>query len=171
MTDSQGRALSNYRMRRFMQAVQEVTGQSGLTTILSQADLPRYAGTLPPNNRQSVLTAAQYASLIQAIENYYGRGARGTLNRIGHEVFQRVLASQPATTGLFRLTRWLLPGSTRARLVLGWAARELGNARLETQERKWILVDEHSDGTCGRARDTEICWITLGMIQAALHWA
>jgi predicted hydrocarbon binding protein len=158
-----------------MLGIQQVTGQSGLTTVLSQAGLRRYAGELPPNNRELVISAAEYAALMQALENYYGRGARGILLRVGHAAFGLLRASQPLTTGAYQLVFPLLPLATRIRLALQLVAAELagagGRAEVRFTEGRWVLVDFESDATRHRVRDTEICWATLGAIQAALAWS
>ena len=67
-----GRALPNARVRRVMLAIQDVMGQSGLTTILRQASLQRFAGALPPANHEPGLHAAEYAALLQG-EGLLGR--------------------------------------------------------------------------------------------------
>src|SRR4051794_40656409 len=97
-----GRAVPNARVRRLMLAIQDVMGMSGLATVLRQAGLQRFASAMPPANNEPGLHAAEYASLLQAIENYYGRGARGTLTRVGYAAFNRLVASHRLTAGLYR---------------------------------------------------------------------
>jgi len=175
VSSNSGRALPNARVRRFMLAVQEVMGRSGLTTILRQAGLQRYTGNLPPDNQETSLAAAEYAAMIQAIENYYGRGARGTLNRIGHASFTRLLASNKFKA---QTTQWLYrlqPHASRKLNALKWLAEEIaapgGQVTVEPGEQYITLVDHESDATFGRTRDAEICWVTLGEIQEAVKWA
>ena len=174
MSESAGRALPNSRLRRFMLAIQEVMGLSGLMTILRQAGLQRYGATLPPNNQDSQLRAAEYAAIIQAIENYYGRGARGTLNRIGHASFHKLVQSQKFQAQVYQLMFRMLPLQSRKMLTLGWLARELsapdGLVTVHLDDRHIAFVDQQSDATFGRTRETEICWVTLGEIQEALKW-
>ena len=175
MTDNIGRELPNARLRRFMLAVQDVMGRSGLTTILRQSGLQHYAGNLPPNNNQTVLHAVEYTAMVQAIENYYGRGARGTLTRIGHAAFAQLVQSQKFKAqlhqGLFRI----LPLQNRKLMALRWLAQEMslpgGQVAVHLDDRHIAFVDHESDTTSGRTRDTEICWVTLGEIQEALRWA
>lgn len=174
MSQSEGRALPNARMRRVMQAVQDVMGLSGLTTILRQAGLQRYTSGLPPADGEPGLRAAEYAALVQAIENYYGRGARGTLTRIGYASFNRMVASQRMNATFYRVLLRLLPLQSRKLLVLRWLARDLarpaGRVSVHLDDRHIAFVDHESDLTTGRKREAEICWITLGEIQEALKW-
>jgi len=174
MSDNSGRSLSNARVRRTMLAIQDVMGLSGLTTILRQAGLQRFASALPPANNEPGLRASEYATLMQAIENYYGRGARGTLMRIGYASFQRLVQSKRLQAGLYRGLFRLLPAAARRMQVLRWLAAELagpgGRVTVHRADHRLNLVDHTSDATTGRQRDLEICWETVGEIQEALKW-
>ncbi len=175
MSANVGRALPNQRVRRLMLGVQEVMGHSGLTSLLRQAGLGRFAGALPPNNAATDMRAAEYAALLQAIENYYGRGARGTLLRIGYGSFTALRQSNPMATALCRAACWVMPAAWKKRLVLGWLARELaapgGRVAVTTSGQRLALEDHTGDSTFGRQRDSEICWVTQGEITEALKWA
>jgi len=174
MSESAGRALPNNRLRRFMLAIQEVMGVSGLMTILRQAGLQRYGGALPPNNKESLLRASEYAAIIQAIENYYGRGARGTLNRIGHASFNKLVQSHRLRAQVYQMLFRALPLQNRKLMTLQWLAQEMaapgGQVTVHLDDRHIAFVDQQSDATFGRTRETEICWVTVGEIQEALKW-
>ena len=172
-TDTTDRALPNARARRFMLAIQDVMGQSGLATVLRQAGLQRYASALPASDDSPGLKASEYAALMQAIENYYGRGARGTLTRIGYASFQRLVAGQRLRARLFRALLRPLPLPTRRLMVLRWLARQMtggGTVRVHLDDRNLAFVDQDSLATTGRTRESEICWVTLGELQEALKW-
>ena len=174
MSDNSGRTLTNTRVRRTMLAIQDVVGLSGLTTILRQAGLQRYANALPPANHEPGLRATEYATLIQAIENYYGRGARGTLMRIGYASFLRLVKGQAVQAALYRAFFRLLPMQPRRLQVLRWLAGELagpgGRVTVHLDDRRITVVDHTSAATTGRQRDQEICWETVGEIKEALKW-
>jgi len=169
-----GRAIPNARVRRLMLAIQDVMGQSGLATILRQANLQRFVTALPPANGEPALRAAEYASLMQAIENYYGRGGRGTLTRVGYASFDRLVDGHRLTAATYRLLFKFLPLQRRQILALQWLGRELagrgGRVTVHLDDSRISLVDHESDATVGRHRDSEICWETVGEIQEALKW-
>jgi len=175
VSSNSGRVLSNARSRRLMLAVQEVMGRSGLTTILRQAGLQRYAGNLPPSNQEAGMNAAEYAALMQAIENYYGRGARGTLNRIGHATFTQLLQEQKIQSQLTKLALQVQSQTNRKLNALKWLAKEIaaprGEVTVQAEGDRIIFTDHESDATFGRTRDSEICWVTLGEVQEAVKWA
>ncbi len=157
-----------------MLAIQDVMGLSGLTTVLRQAGLQRYANALPPTDDGAGLKASEYAALMQAIENYYGRGARGTLTRIGFASFKRLVESQRLRTQMLQLLLRPLPLPNRRLMVLRWLAGQIGGpagrVRVHLDDRNVAVVDQESLATTGRQRDGEICWVTLGEIQEALKW-
>jgi predicted hydrocarbon binding protein len=157
-----------------MLAIQDVMGLSGLATILRQAGLQRYTSALPPANSEAGLRAVEYAALMQAIENYYGRGARGTLTRIGYAAFQRLVKDKRLIAAAYRLLFKVLPLQTRKLMALRWLAGELagagGQVTVHLDDQRIQLVDHESDASTGRQRDTAICWETLGEIQEALKW-
>jgi predicted hydrocarbon binding protein len=174
MSDNLGQALPNAWVRRIMLAIQDVMGVSGLVTILRQAGLQRYANSLPPNDQDPGLRAAEYAAMLQAIENYYGRGARGTLTRIGYAAFGRLVAGRRLAARLGLGLLRVLPPAARRLGALRWYARQgatrRGQFTVHQDDQHIQVVDHESDATVGRQRDMPLCWITLGEIQEALKW-
>ena len=167
------RVLSNARARRFLLAIADVMGQSGLATILRQAGLQRYAGALPALDDVTGLRASEYATLMQAIENYYGRGARGTLTRIGYASFKRLVESRRLRARLFRALLRLLPAPARKVQVLRWLAAEgggRGRVKVHQDDHNAMVVDQEGLAATGRSRDQALCWVMLGEIQEALKW-
>lgn len=169
------RLLPNSRVRHTLRGIGATMGTNGLTTILRRAGLERYVGDLPPNDDEPVLTAAEYSALIQAIEDYYGRSARGMLQRIGRAAY--VAEAQGA--GLSeRATMWLakiLPQRARVRQRLSRLAARLaapnGEAKVYLGDRKFVLVDSTGDACVNRPHETPNCWLTVGQIQEAVFTA
>lgn len=164
--------LPNAHVRRVLLGIQEVMGPGGLATIIRQAGQTQYAASLPPDNTHRELLAVNYAALLQAIENYYGRGARGTLTRIGAAAFKELVKSRPLMRLIYAALGRFLPRRQQQRWALGWLAQNLsGRVTVETHQRRWRVVDHTSAATLGRQRETEMCWLTQGEIMEALHWA
>jgi predicted hydrocarbon binding protein len=166
-----GPAVSNAHLRRVLLGIQDVMGTTGLATILRQAGQIRYANTLPPDDSNPALPAAEYAALLQAIENYYGRGARGTLMRIGAASFNALVKSRPLARALYATLGRLLPVRQKRAWAVRWLAREMGgHVTVEATRWQLKLIDLTSAATMGRQRDVEICWLTQGEIMEALKW-
>jgi predicted hydrocarbon binding protein len=150
-------------------------GHSGLASILRQAGLQRYSGPAPPANEAPGMPASDYAAIMQVIENYYGRGARGVLLRVGVAAFQALLTIRRVKAASLRLVLRSMRLQQRRLLALRWLAREMGgpggriSVHLDNDD--LTFLDHDSDATTGRKRDAEICWVTVGQIQEALRWA
>ena len=171
------RLLPNRRVRSLMSAMQDVIGRNGLNASLRLAGLTRIINTLPPDDDGTELRAAEYASLIQAIETQYGNGARGQLNRVGHVSFNYLLAAEPFIWRWIALTNQLLPFQQRLRRALNQLAKQLAEPgdgiALRLEDGRLIFSDSLSDNTAGRiaVAATEVCWVTVGQLQACCHWA
>ena len=93
MTD---RPYTNVGLRTFLLAMEEVLGEKGVTAMLNAAGLPQYIGNYPPDNLEQEVTFGDYTRLCLAAEDFYGRAARGMLNRIGRASFRYGLREHPA---------------------------------------------------------------------------
>jgi len=175
MTTRHNRRLPNRYARCFMRAVQDEIGVYSLHMLLRNAGLDRYIEDLPPDNSRPEILASEFAALHNAIREYFGRGARGSLNRIGRVTWQLMFndASIGYRVGLFAAR--LLPPLPRNRKVLEHLAAQMrepdGDVSVHLLDRDLIFMDTSSDSTFGQTVDEPICWATLGMIQAAIIWA
>lgn len=175
MTGYQERALTNARMRRLLLALGELTGRTGLALIVRQARLHRFTTYIPAHNHAPDMRAVDYASLIQAVTRYYGRGARALLVHAGRLAFKELLRDQALRAGLYRVMFVGLRQHARQKVALNWLAREMAlpNGRVVVREEngRLVLLDHESDATLGCEAHEPMCWFTLGEIQAALRWA
>jgi predicted hydrocarbon binding protein len=169
------RFIYNRFMRLFFQAVEEQIGAYSLHMMLRQAGLDRYVDHLPPNNRRAEIRSGEYAQFQKAIRSYYGKGARGSLNRIGRRVFQRMEkeAIIPDKIRLFGIR--IFPLSMRRIQILAWLAGQLqrpdGKITVHTFDQELIFVVHSNDSTCGQTEHLPVCWVTQGMLQESLLWA
>ncbi len=169
--------IANALMRQALVAVEEVMGKNGLTAVLRASGLERYAEALPPNDLEPAVNSADYARLNEAIENFYGRGARGILQRIGKASFEYGLREQSALMGLAGLALKVLPPKQRVQLVLNNLAGALKKINPQDQ----IEIETSGGGiayvarTCsvchGRHSDKPLCHLYLGSIAEAVRWA
>ncbi len=175
-----GRALPNRRVRILTLAIQDVMGRNGLNATLKLSGLQRYINELPPLDTSSDLHAAEYAALLQSIETLLGSGARGQLNRIGQAAFKRLVDSNPGRWNFIGFVNRILPARQQLQRSLGELARHLAEPGLAdpssgtgvfSDDQRLLFVDNTGDTTYGRKRAGEICWFTLGQIQACAQWA
>ena len=94
MTNVDDLVLVNALMRQALVAIEEVMGQKGLNAVLRTSHLDQYIDHLPPDDLNPAINASDYARLNQAIEEFYGRGGRGILQRIGKASFEYAIREQ-----------------------------------------------------------------------------
>ena len=177
MANREDAKIVNSLVRQALTSVQEVMGENGLNAVLRTSGLERFIGNFPPNDLQPSIHASQYAQLNQAIEDFYGRGGRGMLRRIGKASFQYGVREQAALLGVAGVALKLLPERQRIKFILNGMADALKKSNPEVNA--WL--DESGDklayieSTCaicqGRHSDTPICYLYLGSVAEAVQWA
>lgn len=176
MTDSEDLVIVNALMRQALVAIEEVMGRNGLTAVLRSANLERYVDHPPPDDLLPAVKSSDYARLNAAIEEFYGRGGRGMLHRIGKASFEYGLREQSALLGLAGVALKLLPVRQRIPLLLNSVA----NALKKTNPQVRVAVEErdgrfaYAAGTCsvcyGRRSDRPVCHLYVGTLTEALRW-
>jgi predicted hydrocarbon binding protein len=169
--------IVNGLVRQALVSAEEVMGANGLNAVLRTSGLERYIDNLPPNDMNPAIKTSDYAHLNQAIEEFYGRGGRGMLRRIGKASFQYGVREQAALLGIAGAAIKLLPEKQRIRFILNGMVNALKKSNAEVDA--W--VDEggerlaYIERTCaicwGRSSDTPVCHLYVGSITEAVLWA
>lgn len=177
MTHVEGARIVNTLVRQALTSVQEVMGENGLNAVLRASALEQFVGNFPPNDLQPGIEAAQYARLNQAIEDFYGRGGRGMLRRIGKASFQYAVREQAALLGIAGVALKVLPEKQRIKFILNSMAGALKKSNPQVEA--WVDDSGESlaylESTCGicqgRKSSEPICYLYVGSIGEAVHWA
>lgn len=169
--------MVNALLRQALVAVEAIMGANGLKAVLRQAGLERYADEKPPDNLETGARAVEYARLNQAIEEFYGRGGKGMLRRIGRASFQYAVREQAALMGIAGVALKLMPQKMRAKFILSNMAKAL----MDTNPQARIEVREdgdrfnYTDYRCAichqRTADAPLCHLYVGSLEEALKWA
>jgi hypothetical protein len=172
MAHREDAVIVNAIMRQALVAAQEVMGENGLNAVLRASDLEKYVGDFPPDNLEPAIQTVQYARFNQAIEDFYGRGGKGMLRRIGRASFQYGVREQAALLGIAGVALKLLPEKQRIKFILNGLADALRKSNPQVQ----IWLDEsgeriaYLEDTCGvchsRKSDQPICHLYAGSIGA-----
>jgi hypothetical protein len=169
--------IVNALVRQALIAAEEVMGANGLHVVLRTSGLERYIDNLPPDNMDPAIQTSEYANLNQAIEDFYGRGGRGMLRRIGRASFQYAVHEQSALLGIAGVALKLLPEQQRIKFILNSMISAL--KKTNPQVKAWLDESgEHIaylEETCaicyGRHSDQPICHLYVGSIGEAVRWA
>ncbi len=177
MVNPEEAVIVNALVRQALVAAQEVMGENGLNVVLRSSGLERFINNLPPDDLNPGIKTVQYAQLNQAIEDFYGRGGRGMLRRIGKASFQYGVREQAALLGIAGVALKLLPARQRIKFILNG----MGNALKKSNAQVEAWVDESGDhlayceATCaicfGRHSQEPICHLYVGSVGEAVRWA
>ena len=169
--------IVNALVRQALISVQEVMGENGLNTVLRTSGLERYIGNLPPNDLNPAIQTSDYARLNEAIEDFYGRGGRGMLHRVGRASFQYAVREQAALLGLAGAALKLLPTRQRIKFILNAMVNALkkSNPQVEAWVEEGGSVFAYCDASCaichGRTSSKALCHLYIGSIGEAVKWA
>ncbi len=169
--------IVNALVRQALIAAQEVMGENGLNAVLRTSGLEQFIGRLPPDDLKPSIPASAYARLNAAIEEFYGRGGRGMLRRIGKASFQYAVREQAALLGIAGAALKLLPEKQRIKFILNSMVGALKKSNPQVEAR----VEESGDrvayieSTCAICHSREsqepICHLYVGSIGEAVKWA
>jgi len=152
-------------------------GENGLNTVLRTSGLERFIDNFPPDDLNPAIQTADYARLNQMIEEFYGRGGRGMLRRIGKASFQYAVREQAALLGIAGVALKLLPTKQRVKYILNAMVNALkkSNPQVEAWVDETDDIFAYYDATCAICHDRtsteEICYLYLGSIGEAVGWA
>lgn len=169
--------IVNALVRQALIAAQEVMGENGLHAVLRTSGLEQFIGNLPPDDLNPSIPASAYARLNAAIEEFYGRGGRGMLRRIGKASFQYAVREQAALLGIAGAALKLLPEKQRIKFILNSMVNALKKSNPQVEAR----VEEsggrvaYIESTCAICHSREsqepICHLYVGSIGEAVQWA
>lgn len=167
--------IVNALVRQALVAAQEVMGENGLNAVLRASGLERFIGAFPPNDLNPSIQASQYARFNAAIEEFYGRGGRGMLKRIGKASFEYGAREQAALLDIAGVALKLLPERQRIKFILNQVASAL--KKTNPQVEAW--VDDsgervaYLESTCAicnsRTSQKPICHLYVGSIGEAVR--
>ncbi len=177
MAQSKDLKIANALMRQALMAIEEVMGTQGLNAVLRASLLEKFIGNFPPNDLEPSVNSTDYARLNEAIEEFYGRGGRGMLKRIGRASFQYGVKEQAALLGLAGVALKLMPKRQRVKFILNG----MGGALKKTNPENEYFVDDRDGNlaycvpTCSicnsRKSEKPVCHLLVGSVTEAVKWA
>lgn len=177
MINPEEAVIVNALVRQALTAAQEVMGENGLNAVLHSVGLERFIGNFPPNDTNPSIKTTEYARFNEAIENFYGRGGKGMLRRIGKASFQYGIREQGALMGVAGVALKLMPARGRIKFILNGMVSAL--KKTNPQVEAWVEEEgdtiAYCESTCaiclGRHSDQPICHLYVGSVAEAVRWA
>lgn len=167
--------LPNRFFRLFLETLHAELGTKAVYMVLAKADInPDLANPEAASQITGADAAETYARIQHALRIYYGRGARGTLIRIGRVLWGRLLDSASLSDKAQAQLARTLPTGLRLKTVLELLARfmreQSGDVSVHTLDLDLLLADHVGAATIGQKEKGPICVVTVGLIQEALIW-
>jgi predicted hydrocarbon binding protein len=164
-------------LRRFVESVAVELGTDQFTAMLALTKLPaQWAKPQTFLKTNPTESAKTYAALQAALRTYYGRGARGSLLRVGQRLWNLLLddSALGGKTQAALIKR--LPLTTRRRkstleLLARLIGNQAGDITVHTLDLDLLFVDHASPGADGQKSSRPICFVTQGLIRESLLWA
>ncbi len=163
---------ANY-FRHLLHGITDEMGVQSLRLLLRQAGLDQYVN--PASSASSTAYASEIAALHRGLRDYYGSGARGSLNRIGQATWRRHLEETPYRPQMLALIWRLLPRAQQTlhalELAAGLVRGATGDLKVKPHGRDFLWEDRSSDLTYGQSAEEPICWLIVGLLEETLNWA
>jgi predicted hydrocarbon binding protein len=168
--------FSSRVLNRFVETVAKELGIDQFTAMLSLSHLP--ADWSKPETflkLNPVESAKAYASLQAAMRTYYGRGARGTLARVGQRLWDHLLEDAALGGKAQAAVIKRLPLSARRKPALELLAKFIGSGSsditVHTLDLDLLVADHTSPTTDSQSASAPICYVTQGLVRESLFWA
>ena len=171
------RFIVNALVRQALVASEEVMGKNGLNAVLRSAGLDRFIDNLPPDDMEPGVNAVEYARFNEAIEEFYGRGGRGILQRVGRASFQYGVREQAALLGIAGAALKVLPQKQRIKFILNALINALKKTNPQVEawagelDGKLVYIEPTCAICYGRKSEKPICHLYIGSISEAIKWA
>ncbi len=169
--------IANAIVLQALTAMEEVMGKKGLHAVLRASGLEKFIDNYPPNNLEPAVSFSDYSRLNQAIEDFYGRGGRGILKRIGRASFQYGVREQPTLLGIVGVALKMMPKRQKVKFILN----SIGNALKKAHPNTDFWVDDRGPNIAYCARECSLCHgrksdkpaghLLVGSLSEAVQWA
>ena len=169
--------FSSRILRRFVEAAAVELGADQFHAMLALSELPSEWAKPETFQKMSPTKSAEtYAALQAAMRGYFGRGARGTLLRVGQRMWHFLLEDAALGGKAQAALVKRLPHSTRRRKsALELLARFIGTGpddiTVHTLDLDLMVVDNTSPAAQSQRTSRPICFVTQGLIRESLFWA
>ena len=163
-------------LRRFVETVAVELGPDQFQVMLGLSELPlEWAKPQTFQKMDATKSAEAYAALQAAMRTYFGRGARGTLLRVGQRMWHFLLEDAALGGKAQAALIKRLPLTARRKSILELLARLIGtkaeDITVHTLDLDLLVVDHASPAAQGQSASRPICFVTQGLIRESLYWA
>jgi hypothetical protein len=157
-------------------ALEDVMGTNGLNAILNLSGQSQLIGNYPPDNLASEFDYSHFSSIIGAVAEMYGqKGTRILGIRAGYATFKQMLIEIGDAVDVNDEDFQSLPDTEKIDLCLSLIINTFTQSAKDVPTYQMVeggfLYSVNSCPVCwGRETEAPACFITEGMLRAALRW-
>jgi hypothetical protein len=155
-------------------AVEKVTGDPGLETILTSSGLSELVGYFPEADETPTINYTRFSAFAEAMEEFYGPAVEAMEIKVGREMFRQELSMKGKMLAAKGISFKLMSPERKLHTML----MELADAHarmgmesyFEEREGGYLFVIETCPYCFGRLTNAR-CSVTKGFILAGIEWA
>jgi len=168
------RFVTNIALHHLWKAVQKVTGDAGLDTMLAGSGLAELSGYVPDADENPSINYTRFSAFIEAMEEFYGPAVEAMQVKVGREMLRQELALKGKLSSSKGITFKLMSAEKKLQTILMELADAHARMGMETyfEEQKggYLFVIETCPFCFGRLTNAR-CNVTAGFLAAGLEWA
>lgn len=168
------RFVTHTALHNLIGAIKRVTGEPGVTAMLTMAHMEEYIEVIPPAEETPAANFTSFSALSEAMEEFYDHAVLPMEIKVGREMFRQELANKGKMVAMKGVQFKLMSPEKKLRAVLEELAD--AHARMGVE----AFFEEHEDGylfaleTCpycyGRLTNAR-CNVTVGFLAQGIEWA
>ncbi len=162
--------------RIVLTALEEIIGRHGVNAILHLGKLPHFVNNYPPNNLSLGFEFAEFGTIMETMEQVFGRRAgRALALRAGRETFKYLLKDFMPVMGIADLAARALPLGIKMKIGLNVFAESFNKltdqvVRLGEDQVQYYWRIERCPICWGRRTDSPCCHFAVGVLDQSLFW-
>jgi hypothetical protein len=172
--DLSPRFVTNIALHHLWKAVQKVTGDAGLETMLATSGLIELNGYYPDADESPAINFTRFSAFTEAMEEFYGSAVEAMQIKVGREMLKQELALKGQLASSKGITFKLMSGEKKLQTILIELADAHARMGMETyfEEQKggYLFVIETCPYCFGRLTNAR-CNVTTGFLAAGIEWA
>lgn len=175
--------MAAFIMRTYLETIQSIVGEDGLTSILEDAHLETYIDNFPPDSDEVAVSEKDLRKLYLALIEHVGqREARDLQVKVGRETVKRGLRKLPGVAKTLQLVTSPMPELTKMRIALRMLIttvekratypEDADNPVMEIREEKDSFLFVYR--TYWESEDVisqePVCGIFVGILEELMEW-
>lgn len=167
----------NVWARMVLVSAEEILGENGMAALLNYAGLPELISNYPPENTHKEFPFTKFAKIQAALWDMNGtRGARVFATRAGEQTMRYGLDQFGAVAKAAQAAMQMGSLESRIRVGIQFFAKFFNavsdqKVHVDEDENYWYWVIERCPMCWEKKADEPMCYLGVGVLQAAASWA